>query len=850
MKRKLAVVLPALVMALLLGLSVFFVACDSSSESGGQNTEQSGGEQEGTEQGGGNEGETGGESGEEDETGGETGEESGGETGDEGETGGEDPAPVPDVSDKLVFTLNDEGTAYSVTDMDTSAAGSVTIPSTYNGLPVTSIDSSAFAYCNSLVEITILEGVTSIGSFAFAFCVSLMEIVIPESVMSIGSRTFYGCSSLAEITIPDSVASIGSEAFSYCSSLAEITIPDGVASIGSRTFSGCRNLTEIAIPASVTSIGVGAFSYCSGLAEIAIPDSVTSIGSSAFSNCSGLAEITIPASVTSIGGGAFQSCSGLTKINYNAASVAGLTINSRVFQNAGSNSDGITVIFGESVTSVPAYLFYRNSSDVLNLVSVTIGNNVTSIGEQAFRGCSGLTEVTLGEGVTSIGDWAFYNCSGLTEINYNAVAVSDLASASNVFYNAGSDSDGITVIFGESVISIPADLFNNQYNNNSVNITSVTIGSNVESIGPHAFYGCSGLTEITIPDSVTSIGAQAFSHCYGLTEVTLGEGVESIGTWAFSGCSKLIEVYNQSSLDITAGSSNYGDVAYYAKNVYTQEGGSWFTDTTEGYRFFYDGSNGYLMGYYGAETALTLPASFTAYDGTEVSEYEIYTYALYGYSELTSVTIPDSVTSIGSYAFYNCSNLTKVTLGEGVESIGTWAFSGCSKLIEVYNQSSLDITAGSSNYGDVAYYAKNVYTQEGGSWFTDTTEGYRFFYDGSNGYLMGYYGAETALTLPASFTAYDGTEVSEYEIYTYALYGYSELTSVTIPDSVTSIGSQAFYKCSNLTSVTFETVEGWWYASSSTATSGTEIASSDLADPVTAATYLVSTYDDYYWHRS
>ena len=303
MKRRLAAVLPALVMALLLGLSVFFVACDSGTESGGQNTEQSGEEQEGTEQGGGNEGETGGESGEEDETGGETGEESGGETGDEGETGGEDPAPVPDVSDKLVFTLNDEGTANSVTDMDTSAAGSVTIPSTYNGLPVTSIDSSAFAYCNSLVEITIPEGVTSIGSFAF-------------------------------------------------------------------------------------------------------------------SNCSGLAEITIPASVTSIGGGAFQSCSGLTKINYNAASVAGLTINSRVFQNAGSNSDGITVIFGESVTSVPAYLFYRNSSDVLNLVSVTIGNNVTSIGSSAFYGCSSLMEITIPANVTSIGRSAFRSCSNLTSVTF------------------------------------------------------------------------------------------------------------------------------------------------------------------------------------------------------------------------------------------------------------------------------------------------------------------------------------------------------------------------------------------------------------------------------------------------
>ena len=89
---------------------------------------------------------------------------------------GEDPAPVPDVSDKLVFTLNDEETAYSVTDMDTLAAGSVTIPATYNGLPVTSIGDGAFSGCSSLTEITIPDSVTSIGERAFSGCSGLTEI--------------------------------------------------------------------------------------------------------------------------------------------------------------------------------------------------------------------------------------------------------------------------------------------------------------------------------------------------------------------------------------------------------------------------------------------------------------------------------------------------------------------------------------------------------------------------------------------------------------------------------------------------------------------------------------------------
>ena len=332
MKRKLAAVLPALVMALLLGLSVFFVACDSSSESGGQNTEQSGEEQEGTEQGGGNEGETGGESGEEDETGGETGEEGDGEGetgeegGGEGETGGEDPAPVPDVSDKLVFTLNDEGTAYSVTDMDNSAAGSVTIPSTYNGLPVTSIGNSAFLGCRNLTRVTILEGVTSIGDTVFWNCSSLASVMIGKNVTSISMFAFSYCSGLTEIIVAEGNSVyhsegnclIETESKTLISGCQNSVIPtDGsVTSIGSYAFYGCESLMEITIPTSMKSIGQAAFRGCKSLTEITIPAGVTSIGDRAFSGCSSLTEITIPASVTGIGWAAFSRCSDLTSVTF------------------------------------------------------------------------------------------------------------------------------------------------------------------------------------------------------------------------------------------------------------------------------------------------------------------------------------------------------------------------------------------------------------------------------------------------------------------------------------------------------------------------------------------------------
>ena len=515
--------------------------------------------------------------------------------------------------------------------------------------------------------------------------------------------------------------------------------------------------TEVVIPETyedlpVTVIAESAFADQSTVTSVTIPDSVTSIGSSAFSGCSSLEIMTIP-------------FVGATK--------------------EGASDTHFGYIFGaqrgdDNKDYVPASL-----KEV-----IIIGG--TSIGDSAFRNCDSLTSVTIPDGVMSIGDHAFYSCNSLTSIT-----------------------------IPDSVTSIGDQAF--QYCDS---LTSIAIPDSVTSIGGSAFSDCSSLTSVTIGDGVTSIGVGAFWGCTSLTSITIPNSVMSIGGSAFRNCVKLIEVYDKSSLGITAGSTANGYVGYYAKHVYTEEGGSWLTDTEDGFRFFWDGETGYLVAYLGDETRLTLPESFIAHDGTGVTSYQIYERAFYGRNDLTSVTIPDSVTSIGVGAFYNCASLTSITIGDSVKSIGQLAFWGCTsltsvtipdsvksigsyafndcyKLVEVYNKSSLGITAGSIvGHGSVGEHAKHVYTDEGGSWLTDTEDGYRFIYDGETGYLVAYLGSETELTLPDSFTAYDGTEVTSYQIYDYAFYGRNDLTSVTIPDSVTSIGDNAFSDCTSLTSIT------------------------------------------------
>lgn len=201
---------------------------------------------------------------------------------------------------------------------------------------------------------------------------------------------------------------------------------------------------------------------------------------------------------------------------------------------------------------------------------------------------------------------------------------------------------------------------------NGVLVKDLIIPNRVTSIGDYAFYGCSGLTSVTIPDSVASIGDSAFE-----------------------GCGRLIEVYNKSTLSITAGSSSNGYVAYYAKNVYKNEGGSKLTTDENGYVIYTDGDEKILVAYHGTETELTLPTDIT----------QINQAAFSGCSKLTSITIPDSVTSIGSGVFSGCTGLTSITIPDSVTSIGGSAFYGCTGLTSITIPDSVTSIGGGIFYG-------------------------------------------------------------------------------------------------------------------------------------------------------
>ena len=547
-------------------------------------------------------------------------------------------------------------------------SGSVVIPQsvTYNGstYSVTSIGFYAFYDCGGLTSVTIPNSVTSFGYQAFLGCSGLTSITIPNSVISIGDEAFYGCKGLktvynfSNLTFSKGSYSNGWVAYytdkvynapngfidgdfiwyengdgmtlaGYLGNATELALPadyngKSVTSIGDYAFNGCTGLTSIEIPNSVTSIGEYVFCSCTGLTSIEIPNSVTSIGYYAFQYCTGLTSITIPNSVISIGEWAFYGCTGLkTIINF-----------SNLTFSKGSREYGYVACYADKVYNAPNgfidgdFIWYENEDGMIlagylgNATELALpadynGKSVTSIGDEVFRGCTGLTNITIPNSVTSIGDDAFYGCTGLT---------------------------------------------------------SITIPNSVTSIVYRAFYGCTGLTSVVIGNSVTSIGYRAFDGCTGLTSITIPNSVTSIEDYAFQYCSGLKTVYNFSNLTFSKGSSSNGYVARYADKVYNAPNGSIEGD------FIFGKPNDVntLVGYLGNATELTLPAGYNGENyAIGAAAFQNYTglaaeliihnnitgigaSAFKGCNNIEKLYIGSSVESIGDKAFAGCEKITEI----------------------------------------------------------------------------------------------------------------------------------------------------------------------------------------------
>ena len=472
---------------------------------------------------------------------------------------------------------------------------------------VTEIRSFAFIDCSGLTSIEIPKGVTSIEYYVFSGCSGLTSIEIPSSVTSIGYYAFSGCSGLTGIEIPSSVTNIGNSAFSGCSGLTSINVEAGNVVYDSRDncnaiieketntlIQGCKNTK---IPSSVTNIGYNAFSGCSGLTSIEIPASVTSIKYAAFSGCSGLTDIEIPSSITNIEEAAFSGCSGLTSINVEAGNVV---YDSRDNCNAIIEKETNTLIQGCKNTKIPS--------------------SVTSIGNDAFYGCNGLTDIEIPASVASIGNEAFGDCSGLKDVYYtgtqeqwNAISFGNGGDASDVFVAYDKD-------LGQN-ISIPFTLHCNSSRpkpSQQPSAEPIQQPSAAPSPAPSAVP--SKTPEADLPAAGTTLKEKTGREF----KVTESDGSES-----------------KPSVTLTKLSAKDKK----AKKV-------------------------------------TIPKTVTI-NNVKYRVTGIAAKAFKNSKKLQSIVIPDTITEIGAGSFEGCKNLKSVTIGKNVTSIGKNAFKNCKNLKKI-----------------------------------------------------------------------------------------------------------------------------------------------------------------------
>lgn len=332
------------------------------------------------------------------------------------------------VQAQYTFTTNNDG---SLNISAFSGFGAVTIPDTFNNLPITSIGYGAF-HLNGLSSVTMGTNMTSIGIEAFESCSGLRSVTLGPNVTTIGNSAFFSCTALKTIVIPDNVTNFGVDVFMLDSKLSSATLGNGVPSLPDDTFDGCTSLTNVVIGTGVASFGNAVFTQCplqaitvdpqnqyfcsvdgvfynkqqtklilypvgKGGSSYTIPEGVNDIGLDAFYNCTSFTTITIPDGVTNIEQSAFLACSGLTNITF------------------GSNVINLGTAAFEGCTG---------------LTSVTLPDSVTTIGQYAFYICTSLTNVIIGRGVTLIVGGAFLSCSALQGVYFRGNAPSSSESFS------------------------------------------------------------------------------------------------------------------------------------------------------------------------------------------------------------------------------------------------------------------------------------------------------------------------------------------------------------------------------------------------------------------------------------
>ena len=562
---------------------------------------------------------------------------------------------------------------------------------------------------------------------------NIESVYLNYGVTEITHGEFDGCVNLTTISIPNTVTEIGDYAFSNCSGLSSITIPNGVKKIGEWSFQECTNLTNITLSDQITEIGNYAFVYCGSLNEINIPKQISRIGESAFSNCSNLTNVNLPDGISEIGENAFSNCTGLKSITI-PGSVS--RINEGTFLNC-NNLTELTLMNGIKEIEYEAF------SDCGKLISVTIPETVTQLGKRAFANCFSMERAVIPDSINSIDDSNHTSdYSGATDLESIHQIVND------VFQNCFN----VAVSYMGDTYKYQ-DIVDTNENSNNYNFVmngtvlkkcddsihgTVIIPNSVTEIGREAFLNCTNITSVYIPNSVTTIGNNAFADCKALSNIIIPDSVTLIGTGAFLRCTSLANISLPDSITILFG-------CFCGSGI----------------------------------TSITIPNSVTEINGSFT-----------GCTELSSVTIPNSVIRIVDRAFSNCTKLSSLTIPDSVTELQEGSFRDCQNIVINYKEKSFTYDERFKLYDYVAY--PNGYVIE-----DDMLVKYPCYLEGD--FVI----PDGVKTIAAkAFKHCSGINITSPDSLTKITFNAFENCNginITIPDSLTKLNKSAFQGCENIT---------------------------------------------------
>ena len=713
---------------------------------------------------------------------------------------------------EIPSTVANENVVYTVTEVAQSGFTSTAISGISIPATVMSIKKQAFQGCQELCNINIEDSENELSLVSgydgiFNWVTSDKTIYVGRDLdVTSGENPFYA--NVVSVTFGDKVTSIAKRLFYDQSKLQSVVIGSGVKTIGSEAFRGAGDDTNTVGELSVTmgenveTIGSYAFDLCKTLYSINLPSTLKLIEGYAFSS-SGLQTITIPASVDSLGNRAFGSCGNLTSIiiedsdkplklingyegtfNYSQADKSVYVGRDLTFQAKGSlisvgNTNITSVEFGDKVTYINPQLFY----DANKLYSLTIGSGVKTIGSEAFRGAGddtntvGELSVTMGENVETIGSYAFDLCKTLYSIS--------LPSTLKLIEGSAFSSSGLqTITIPASVDSIGKRAFGECGSLASIRIEDSTeplklwrgydgtfnysnadktfyIGRDLKlDAKDRLFYNVNGnVTSLEFGDQVTTINPYLFKESDKLSSLTIGSGVKTIGAQAFYGSGDDAEAVGE--LSVTMGES---------------------VETIGGSAF--EGCN--------KLTSIALPSTLKTIEGWAFSK-----------TSLTSLTIPAAVDSIGKRAFGECGSLASIRIEDSTEPLKLWR--------------GYDGTFNYSNADKTFYIGRDLKL--------DAED--RLFYNGNGNVTSLEFGDQVTTITPYLFKESDklssltiGNGVKT--IGAQAFYGSGDDTntvgelSVTMGESVETIGNSAFDYCVKLNSIslpaTLKTIGEWAFS--------------------------------------